>query len=101
MRFNKTVEFEAELFVISALMPMLAASVCCFIYYLMTRNVPNMWVVGVTFNVCWIISLRECMLSCYLQGQSDAVSQSPYLKPHIRNEIPSSGQATETQKTVL
>lgn len=95
MRYSKTIEFEAELFGIHAILPMVASGVVCACYFLLTQTPPNVWVVGVSLNICWVMSLRESMLTSYLQGHSDAVMQSPYLKPYLKAQIPPYGQATE------
>lgn len=94
IRISKTVEFEAELFCINTIIPVCAATLCCITYMLIASKPPNIWVVGVSFNVCWMLSLRESMLCCYMQGQSDALAQSPYMKPHMRTPIPPAGEGT-------
>lgn len=82
-RIRNTVTFETELMLVNSLVPIAAASLCCLIYLAITGLQPNMWVVGFTFNICWVLSLRETILSSYLQGVSDTVQDSPYLKPKI------------------
>lgn len=82
-RINKTVAFETEVLFMNSLIPMAAASLCCLLYFAITSTLPDMWVMGLTFNMCWIMSLRETILTCYLQGVSDTVGQSPYLKPGV------------------
>lgn len=91
-RTNKTVAFETEILFVNSLIPMSIASVCCLLYFAITSTLPNMWVVGITFNVCWVMSLRETVLTCYLQGVADTVSESPYVKPGIGNNRPFSQQ---------
>lgn len=83
LRIRNTVTFETEILLINSLVPIAAASLCCLVYFAITSMQPNMWVVGFTFNICWILSLRETILSCYLQGVSDTVHDSPYLKPKV------------------
>lgn len=95
IRISKTVEFETELFCINTIIPVCTATLCCITYMLVTRTPPNIWVVGVSFNVCWMLSLRESMLCCYMQGQADALAQNPYLKPHMRSPIRPPGEATK------
>lgn len=98
-RIRNTVTFEAEMMVVNSLVPMATASLCCLIYFAITGLQPNMWVVGFTFNLCWVLSLRETILSSYIQGVSDSIQDSPYLKPKMGNNR-TYGQQTAEEEPV-
>ncbi|WP_156896356.1 hypothetical protein [Aestuariibacter salexigens] len=63
--------FPLEMFLVSTFTSLILGTMFSVLYFIVTEQVPNYWVVGIGFNAIWMFTLYESVYSCYRKGAID------------------------------